>query len=65
MGGVRLGELVAHTGSSIVTTCALTGPNSIFALVSMVSWTIQTYKCTIIHTSLNKKFRAEKRNEHA
>ena len=30
MGGGRLRELVAHTGSSIVTTCALTQPNSIF-----------------------------------
>ena len=30
MGGCRLRELVAHTGSSIVTTCTLTGPNGIF-----------------------------------
>ena len=30
MGGGRLRELVAHTGSSIVTTSTLTGPTSIF-----------------------------------
>ena len=55
MGDGRLRELVAHTGSSIVTTCVLTGPAVFFALVSMVNWIVQTYKCTIMHTRLNKK----------
>ena len=45
MEGGRLRELVAHTGSSIVTTCTLT---VFFALVSMVNWIFQTYKCIII-----------------
>ena len=31
------------------------GGTVFFTLVSMVNWIVQTYKCTIMHTRLNKK----------